>query len=207
MGQQDHRLGNPVGSRLTVAEEFYAADGKPAVKISHMEYADDLKTVGNSHEGINSLHQVVKAFLQWTGLEANPPKCATMGWKALLPLQAEDGLVRSYIRAVLKVTFKLSKSTASEVFHQPSSHGGLGCTSLQTIATATQIGHAVQILNSKDSMIQAVAEGQLLEVTKREFVYTPDSEDSDREATLAYLNDRDLGCLKKRGKKVDIRSL
>src|SRR5699024_8960065 len=46
-----------------------------------------------------------------------------------------------HIRSALKATFKLSKSTVVEMFHQPTSHGGLGCTSLITIATATQIGH------------------------------------------------------------------
>ncbi|CDJ35995.1 uncharacterized protein EMH_0051090 [Eimeria mitis] len=255
----------------------------------------ELKTVANSCEGISSLHQVVTAFFQWTGLEANPSECATMGWKvvqtkqqpdpvqlrlhnevlpvvklgeaykylglkdalettvhqgqilrvmskvkkdfakilrsALLPWQKLDAvrtfvmsrldyhlrhcypykqqmvLFDRHIRAILKATFKLSKSTATEVFHQPSSQGRLGCTSLQTIATATQIGHAVQMLNSKDSMIQAVAEGQVLEVIKRAYVYTPDSDESDRVAILAYLNGRDIGCLKKRSKKVDIRSL
>lgn len=93
------------------------------------------------------------------------------------------------------------------MFHQPTSHGGLGCTSLITIATATQIGHAVQMLNSSDSVIRAVAEGQLLEVIKKAFIYTRESDKSYREAILACLNKRDLGCLKRRGKRVDVRSL
>ncbi|CDJ61674.1 hypothetical protein EMWEY_00043660 [Eimeria maxima] len=53
--------------------------GRPPVKVSHMAYAGDLKIVANSHEGLNSLHQVVNKFLKWTALEANPSKCATMG--------------------------------------------------------------------------------------------------------------------------------
>ncbi|CDJ65776.1 hypothetical protein ENH_00013040 [Eimeria necatrix] len=72
---------------------------------------------------------------------------------------------------------------------------------------ATQIGHAIQMLNNTNSTIRAVAEGQVLEVIKRAFVYTPDSEHSDRAAILAYLNGRDIGCLKRRSKTVDIRSL
>ncbi|CDJ35709.1 uncharacterized protein EMH_0100130 [Eimeria mitis] len=70
--------------------ELRTTDGKPAVKISHMAYADDLKTVANSREGISNLHQVVKAFLHWTGLEANPSKCATMGWKVGMTRQQPD---------------------------------------------------------------------------------------------------------------------
>ncbi|CDJ35994.1 uncharacterized protein EMH_0051080 [Eimeria mitis] len=44
------------------------------------------------------------------------------------------------------------------------------------------------MLNSPDDMIRAVAEGQVLEVIKRGFVYTPDNESSGPEAFLAYLN-------------------
>ncbi|CDI82699.1 hypothetical protein EPH_0055280 [Eimeria praecox] len=112
-----------------------------------------------------------------------------------------------HIRSALKATFKLSKSTIVEMLHRPTSHGGHGCTSLITIATATQIGHAVQMLNSSDSVIQAVAEGQLLEVIKKASICTRESDKSEREAILAYLNGRDLGCLKRRGKRVDVRSL
>ncbi|CDJ61490.1 hypothetical protein EMWEY_00041610 [Eimeria maxima] len=275
--------------------ELRTTNGKPPVKVSRMAYADDLKTVANSRAGISSLHQVVKKFLDWTGLEANPSKWATLGWKlngtrqqldpvqlklhnevlpvvklgeaykylglkdaletpvhqgqvllvmskakkdilkflrsALLPWQKLDAvgtfvisrldyhlrhcypykqhlhLFDRHIRSAIKATFKLSKSTTTEMLHQPTYSGGLGCTSLKTIATATQIGHAIQMLNSNDSMIRAVAEGQVLEVIKKAFVCTPDSEDSDRAAILAHLNGNDLRCLKRRNKKVDIRSL
>ena len=288
----------PLLQRLAACNEgleLRTTDGKPPIKVSHMAYADDLKTVASTRKGIHSLHQVVEGFLRWTGLQANPSKCATLGWKvdktkqrpdpvelklhgevlpvvklgeaykylgikdaiqtsvhlgqilqimskakkdiikllrsALLPWQKLDALrtfVMSrldyhlrhcypykqhliafdrHIRAVLKAEFKLGKGTATNVFHQPTSDGGMGCPSIQMIATATQIGHAIQMLNSSDSMIRAVAEGQVLEVIKRAYIYKPENETSDREAILAYLNRRDIGCLKRRGKKVDIRSL
>ncbi|CDJ49093.1 hypothetical protein EBH_0023990 [Eimeria brunetti] len=63
------------------------------------------------------------------------------------------------------------------------------------------------MLNSEDSVIQAFGEGQMLEIIRRAIVYTPDRESSDREVILAYLKGRNLGCLKRRCKKVDIRSL
>ena len=39
------------------------------------------------------------------------------------------------------------------------------------------------------------------------FVYTADNKDSDREAIRAYLIGREIGCLKRRSKKVGIRSV
>ncbi|CDJ67949.1 hypothetical protein ENH_00045350, partial [Eimeria necatrix] len=288
----------PLLQRLAACNEgleLRTTDGKPQVKVSHMAYADDLKTVAATRVGISKLHQVVEDFLQWTGLKANPSKCATLGLKVQKAKQVPDPvkltlhnevlpvvklgeaykylgikdavespvqqsqilrvmsrtkkdlnkLLRSeldpwqkldalrtfvmsrldyylrhcypykqqlvafdvYVRAALKAAFKLPKSTSKEVFHQPIPNGGLGCTSIQTMAAATQIGHAIQMLNSPDDMIRAVAEGQVLEVIKRAFVYTPDDETSDREAILAFLNGKDIGCLRRRSKKADIRSL
>ena len=75
---------------------------------------------------------------------------------------------------------------------------------IHTIATATQIVHTIQMLSSTDSMIRTVEEGQLLEVINPAFV---ENDAIDREAILAYINRRDIGCLKRRGKKVHIRGL
>ncbi|CDJ53251.1 hypothetical protein EBH_0055620 [Eimeria brunetti] len=155
--------------------ELCTIDGKQAVKLSHMAYADDLQTVANSREGISRLHQVVKAFLEWTLLEANPSKCATMEWKvgmASPPVKQDWAAIRG-----------------------------------RRSQPQTRIARAIQMLNSKSSMIEPVAEGHLLESTKRAFVYTVDTEGSDREAILAYLNGRGLGCLNRRVKEVGIRNL
>ncbi|CDI87756.1 hypothetical protein EPH_0052370 [Eimeria praecox] len=325
VGQQDYGLGSTVLGRLKVAEGLLASEwvpraptscpkhpqlqaeatnrclvlrmtvGKQPVKVYQMAYADDLKTVASTRAGISTLRQPVVRFLQWTGLEAKPSKCAILGWKrgekrqqpdpvqlklhnevlpvvklgkaykylgvkgaleslvhqnqilramsmakkdiakllrsALLPWQKLDAISAFVmyrldyhlrycypyrqqmiafdrnIRSFLKVTFKFSKSTVVEMFHQPTSHGGLRCISLIMTATATQIDHAVQMLNSSYSVIRAIAEGQLLEIINKAFIYTPESGKSDWEAIIAYLNGRDLGCLKKRGKLVGVRSL
>ncbi|CDJ31419.1 uncharacterized protein EMH_0066670 [Eimeria mitis] len=72
---------DPLLQRLAACNagpELRTTDGKLAVRVSHMAYAGELKTVANCCEGISSLHQVVTAFFQWTGLEDNPPKCGTM---------------------------------------------------------------------------------------------------------------------------------
>ena len=58
-----------------------------------------------------------------------------------------------------------------------------------------------------EGAIRAVAEGQVLEVIKQAFAYTPENDTRDREVVLAYLNGRGTGRLKGRCKKVDIRSL
>ncbi|CDJ70534.1 hypothetical protein, conserved [Eimeria necatrix] len=241
----------PFLQRLTACNEgleMRTTNGKPPVMVSHTTYADDLKTVAATRSGISKLHQVVEDFLQWTGLEANPSKCATVGWKVhaakqlrdpvkltlhkeilpvvklgeaykylgvkdalespvhhnqilsvmrkakkhisrllrseVLPWEKLDALrtfvlsrldyhlrhcypykqhlvaFDTHVRASLKAAFKLPKSTVKEVFHQPIPHGGMGCTSIQTTAAATQIGHGIQALNSPDDMIRAVAEGQ-----------------------------------------------
>lgn len=74
----------PLLQRLAACDaglELRTTDGRPPVKVSHMAYADDLKTVASTRAGISTLHQVVVDFLQWTGLEANLSKCATLGWK------------------------------------------------------------------------------------------------------------------------------
>ena len=289
----------PLLHRLAACEEgleLRTTDGKPPARVTHMAYADDLKTVASTRTGIQALHGVVERFLRWTGLEANPSKCATLGLKVgktkqvpepvelklhnqvlpvvklgeaykylgikdalessvhhsqilsvmskarkditkilrseLLPWQKLDAIrtfVMSrldyhlrhcypykhqlsafdlHVRATLKAVFNLSKSTVQELFHQPIANGGLGCTSLHTIAAATQLGHAIQMLNSPDSMVREVAEGQLMEVITKIYVYTPDKGDNDRETILAFLNNQDVGCLKRKSKKTgDVRSL
>ena len=79
----------------------------------------------------------------------------------------------------------------------------MGCTSLQTIATATL--SSIQMPTSSGCMIRKVAARQVLEAIKRPS-YTclrmiPVIED-----ILAYFNRRGIGCLR-RSKKVHIRSL
>lgn len=267
-----------------------------AVEVTHTAYADDLKTVSSTPKGIRTLHQWVERFLHWTGLEANPSKCATLGLKthkgkqmpnpaelrlhgealpkvklgeaykylgvkdaletsvhhdqilrimhkarkdiqkllrsALLPWQKLDA-IRTFVmsrfdyhlrhcypykqqliefdrqlRYSLREAFKLPKGTVTELYHQATAHGGLGCTSIQTMATATQLGHGLQLLNSPDTTVSAAAEGQVIEVLKKAFIYTPDGSISDRKAILAYLNGKPLDCLKKKGKRTgDLRSL
>uniref|UniRef100_A0AAV1V724 Reverse transcriptase domain-containing protein n=1 Tax=Peronospora matthiolae TaxID=2874970 RepID=A0AAV1V724_9STRA len=41
-------------------------------------YADDIKVFSDSADGIRRCHDVVRRFLQWTGLRANPAKCASL---------------------------------------------------------------------------------------------------------------------------------
>ncbi|OWY94612.1 hypothetical protein PHMEG_00035606, partial [Phytophthora megakarya] len=41
-------------------------------------YADDLKVFSDSAAGIRKCHGVVARFLEWTGLRANPAKCASL---------------------------------------------------------------------------------------------------------------------------------
>lgn len=271
-------------------------DEASAVEVTHTAYADDLKTVASTPQGIRTLHQWVERFLHWTGLEANPSKCATMGLKllkgkqtpnpaelrlhgevlpkvklgeaykylgvrdaletsvhhdqilrimhkarkdiykllrsALLPWQKLDAIrtfvmsrldyhlrhcypykqqliaFDSHMRYALREAFKLPKGTATELYHQATAHGGLGCTSIQTVAAATQIGHGLQLLNSPDTTVSSVAEGQVIEVLRKAFIYTPDGTISDKKAILAYLNGKPLDCLKKKGRKTgDLRSL
>ncbi|CAI5734388.1 unnamed protein product [Peronospora destructor] len=44
-------------------------------------YADDLKVFSDSADGIRWCHGVVTRFLAWTGLRANPTKCASLAVK------------------------------------------------------------------------------------------------------------------------------
>ncbi|CDI74283.1 hypothetical protein EPH_0073620 [Eimeria praecox] len=192
-----------------------------------MAYADDLKTVASTRAGISTLHQVVVDFLQWTGLEANLSKCATLGWKRGENRQQPDPVQLNLHNEVLPVV-KLGeaykylgvKDALESSVHQN-----------QILRVMSKAKKDITKLVSSDSVIRAVAEGQLLEVIKKAFIYTRESDKSDREAILAYLNikkafiytresdksdreailaylnKRDLGCLKRRGKRVDVRSL
>ncbi|OWZ04136.1 reverse transcriptase [Phytophthora megakarya] len=51
------------------------ADG---VRPCATAYADDLKVFSDSAAGIKRCHAVVETFLEWTGLQANPGKCALL---------------------------------------------------------------------------------------------------------------------------------
>ncbi|UIZ24629.1 hypothetical protein KXD40_006565 [Peronospora effusa] len=54
-----------------------AEDVRPCVTA----YADDLKVFSDSADGIRRCHGVVTRFLAWTGLRANPAKCASLAVK------------------------------------------------------------------------------------------------------------------------------
>ncbi|KAJ8524405.1 hypothetical protein ON010_g16713 [Phytophthora cinnamomi] len=47
------------------------------VRLRTTAYADDLKVFSDSAAGIRKCHGVVARFLTWTGLRANPAKCAS----------------------------------------------------------------------------------------------------------------------------------
>ncbi len=272
--------------------------GAPPVEVTNTVYADDIKAVASTPDGIRALHKCVERFLRWAGLRANPAKCATLGLKVgktkqelnpvnlrlhgevlpsvklgeaykylgvkdaletavhqdqilsvmrrvrkdstkilrsgLLPWQKLDAIrtfvfsrleyhlrycypykrdmmaFDSHMRAALREAFKLPKGVTTEIFHQPIANGGMGCSSIQTVAAATQIGHGIQMLNSSDSVVRSVAEGQLLEVISRRFTYTPAGADSDRDAIVAFLNGKELDCLKRKANsrhQGDVRSL
>lgn len=51
-----------------------AADARPRATA----YADDIKVFSDSAAGIKQCHDVVARFLAWTGLRANPAKCAML---------------------------------------------------------------------------------------------------------------------------------
>ncbi|CAI5728751.1 unnamed protein product [Hyaloperonospora brassicae] len=67
----------PLVRRLEQLEDVGVplADG---VRPCTTAYADDIKIFSNSAAGIQRCHGVMKSFLQWTGLRANPAKCASL---------------------------------------------------------------------------------------------------------------------------------
>ena len=70
----------PLVRRLERLEDVgvpLAADVRPCVSA----YADDIKVFCDSADGIQQCHGVVKRFLAWTGLRANPAKCASLAVK------------------------------------------------------------------------------------------------------------------------------
>jgi len=54
------------------------ADG---VRPCATAYADDIKVFADSADGVRRCHAIVVAFLSWTGLRANPAKCALLAVK------------------------------------------------------------------------------------------------------------------------------
>lgn len=58
-----------------------ALGGEAPVEVTHTVYADDLKTVASTPNGIRLLHRWVERFLRWAGLRAHRAKCATLGLK------------------------------------------------------------------------------------------------------------------------------
>ncbi|CAI5733649.1 unnamed protein product [Peronospora farinosa] len=70
----------PLVRRLELLENVgvpLAADVRPCTSA----YADDIKVFCDSADGIQRCHGVVKRFLAWTGLRANPAKCASLAVK------------------------------------------------------------------------------------------------------------------------------
>lgn len=49
------------------------------IPVHCLAYADDLKIVSNSADGLKAHHKIVAEFLQVSGLRANPSKCAVLG--------------------------------------------------------------------------------------------------------------------------------
>ncbi|KAE8951358.1 hypothetical protein PR001_g33756, partial [Phytophthora rubi] len=52
-----------------------SGDDRPGVSA----YADDLKIFSGTKAGVTAQHELVAAFLDWTGMKANPAKCRSMG--------------------------------------------------------------------------------------------------------------------------------
>uniref|UniRef100_A0AAV1V4B8 Reverse transcriptase n=1 Tax=Peronospora matthiolae TaxID=2874970 RepID=A0AAV1V4B8_9STRA len=67
----------PLVRRLELLEDVGVplAEG---VRPCTTAYADDIKVFSDSADGIRRCHDVVRRFLQWTGLRANPAKCASL---------------------------------------------------------------------------------------------------------------------------------
>uniref|UniRef100_A0AAV1V4B3 Reverse transcriptase domain-containing protein n=1 Tax=Peronospora matthiolae TaxID=2874970 RepID=A0AAV1V4B3_9STRA len=67
----------PLVRRLELLEDVGVplAEG---VRPCTTAYADDIKVFSDSADGIRRCHAVVRRFLQWTGLRANPAKCASL---------------------------------------------------------------------------------------------------------------------------------
>lgn len=55
------------------------ANRQEAIPVHCLAYADDIKIVSNSAEGLRAHHKIVAEFLEVTGLCANPSKCAVLG--------------------------------------------------------------------------------------------------------------------------------
>ncbi|POM77303.1 LINE-1 Retrotransposon-like element, partial [Phytophthora palmivora] len=49
------------------------------VMVRATAFADDIKGLSATKEGIEAAHQVVQEFLEWSTMAANPTKCATFG--------------------------------------------------------------------------------------------------------------------------------
>jgi hypothetical protein len=220
------------------------ADG---VRPCATAYADDIKVFADTADGIRRCHRVVVDFLAWTGLRANPAKCAMLAvtrnargnpvhdetlslelhGEAVAPLKLHESyaylgvgdgfdhvrhrlqlepklrrlkqetiaLLRSglapwqIVKAIkvyvypkveyalrhlrpfqsqlqgfdsalkrgLRHLLRLPASATNEFFFSPASCGGLGLLPLTELHEALQLGHAWQMLQSKDANIRAIA--------------------------------------------------
>ncbi|KAE9342998.1 hypothetical protein PR003_g9202, partial [Phytophthora rubi] len=63
-----------------------SGDDRPGVSA----YADDLKIFSGTKAGITAQHELVAAFLDWTGMKANPAKCRSMGVRRNGAVEADD---------------------------------------------------------------------------------------------------------------------
>ncbi|CAI5741780.1 unnamed protein product [Peronospora destructor] len=168
-----------------------AADVRPCTSA----YADDIKVFCDSADGIQQCHGVVKRFLAWTGLRANPVKCACLAvttgprGSPLAPkipqLKREavalmqSGLaawqvvkaLKTYVypKRGLRHLLRLPQSATTEFFYSPTSGGGLGLQSLVEMHQALQVAHTWQMLHSKDPAIVAVAKAQVCKVVRKRY--------------------------------------
>ncbi|CDJ65162.1 hypothetical protein ENH_00001690 [Eimeria necatrix] len=241
----------PLLQRLTACNkglEMRTTKGKPPVMVSHTAYADDLKTAAATRSGISKLHQVVEDFLQWTGLEANPSKCATLGWKVHAAKQQPDPVKLTLHKEILPLV-KLGEANRylrfKDALESPVHQNQILCVmrkakkdtsrllrsellpwqkldALRTFVLSRLEYHLrhcysyKQHLAAFDIHVRAALKAafklpkstvkEVMEVIKRAFVYTPNDENGDRRAILAYLNGEDIGCVRRRSKKVGVRS-
>ena len=66
----------PLVNALQAFAPEHGIELAPGVNMATTAFADDLKVFSRSRDGIQRLHDLVVRFLQWTTMEAQPPKCA-----------------------------------------------------------------------------------------------------------------------------------
>ena len=86
-------------------------------------------------------------------------------------LKVFDNLVRKLI----KNDMRLPKTATNDLLYAASSAGGLEMTKLTDKVRATQIAHALQLLESKDPSVAAIARYQAIETVKRRYIVPTDA--------------------------------